>query len=104
MAKVIIGCTIKIVRKIRWGLLKNKSWKAQDLYNEYLELKVDISQEAINLEFIKSMGEVTAEEVTTRKNSINEKVMRLRTVLNQLKVEHNVQLEDLIILSLGVDI
>ncbi|MEC1404191.1 hypothetical protein [Bacillus subtilis] len=86
------------------GLLKNKSWKAQDLYNEYLELKVDISQEAINLEFIKSMGEVTAEEVTTRKNSINEKVMRLRTVLNQLKVEHNVQLEDLIILSLGVDI
>lgn len=101
---MIIGCTIKIVRKIRWGLLKNKSWKAQDLYNEYLELKVDISQEAINLEFIKSMGEVTAEEVTTRKNSINEKVMRLRTVLNQLKVEHNVQLEDLIILSLGVDI
>ncbi|WP_243572772.1 hypothetical protein [Bacillus stercoris] len=86
------------------GLLKNKSWHAQDLYNEYLELKVEISQEVINLEFVKSMGEVTAEEVTTRKNSINEKVMRLRTVLNQLKVEHNVQLEDLIILSLGVDI
>ncbi|MGK9266519.1 hypothetical protein KXR56_07580 [Bacillus inaquosorum] len=86
------------------GLLKNKSWQAQDLYNEYLELKVDISEKIINLEFVKSMGEVTAEEVTTRENSINEKVMRLRTVLNQLRVEHNVQLEDLIILSLGVDI
>ncbi|UML50993.1 hypothetical protein MKS87_11410 [Bacillus subtilis] len=86
------------------GLLKNKSWQAQDLYNEYLELKVDISEKIINLEFVKSMGEVTAEEVTTRENSINEKVMRLRTVLNQLRVEHNVQLEDLIILSLGVDV
>lgn len=85
------------------GLLKNKSWQAQDLYNEYLELKVDISEKIINLEFVKSM-EVTAEEVTTRENSINEKVMRLRTVLNQLRVEHNVQLEDLIILSLGVDV
>ncbi|MCY8063866.1 hypothetical protein MOC76_16370 [Bacillus spizizenii] len=86
------------------GLLKNKSWQAQDLYNEYLELKVDISEKVINLEFVKSMGEVTAEEATTRENSINEKVMRLRTVLNQLRVEHNVQLEDLIILSLGVDV
>lgn len=86
------------------GLLKNKSWQAQDLYNEYLELKVDISEKIINLEFVKSMGEITTEEVTTRENSINEKVMRLRTVLNQLRVEHNVQLEDLIILSLGFDI
>ncbi|KXJ35293.1 hypothetical protein AX282_06095 [Bacillus spizizenii] len=86
------------------GLLKNKSWQAQDLYNEYLELKVDISEKIINLEFVKSMGKVTAEEVTTRENSINEKVMRLRTVLNQLRVEHNVQLEDLIILSLCVDV
>ncbi|MCY7943931.1 hypothetical protein MOC02_07405 [Bacillus inaquosorum] len=86
------------------GLLKNKSWQAQDLYNEYLELKVDISEKVINLEFVKSMGEVTPEEITTRENSINEKVVRLRTVLNQLRVEHNVQLEDLIILSLGVDI
>ncbi|MCR4362132.1 hypothetical protein JDW21_18865 [Bacillus subtilis] len=86
------------------GLLKNKSWQAQDLYNEYLELKVDISEKIINLEFVKSMGEITAEEVATRENSINEKVMRLRTVLNQLRVEHNVQLEDLIILSLGFDI
>ncbi|MGD1416395.1 hypothetical protein [Bacillus stercoris] len=86
------------------GLLKNKSWQAQDLYNEYLELKVDISEKIINLEFVKSMGEITAEEVATRENSINEKVMRLRTVLNQLRVEHNVQLEDLIILSFGFDI
>ncbi|MCY7977439.1 hypothetical protein P8843_07105 [Bacillus inaquosorum] len=86
------------------GLLKNKRWQAQDLYNEYLELKVDISEKVINLEFVKSMGEVTPEEITTRENSINEKVVRLRTVLNQLRVEHNVQLEDLIILSLGVDI
>ncbi|MCY9273550.1 hypothetical protein MOF24_17850 [Bacillus inaquosorum] len=86
------------------GLLKNKSWQAQDLYNEYLELKVIISEKVINLEYVKSIGEVAPEEITTRENSINEKVMRLRTVLNQLRVEHNVQLEDLIILSLGVDI
>ncbi|MEC1289450.1 hypothetical protein P9B58_04045 [Bacillus mojavensis] len=86
------------------GLLKNKSWQAQDLYNEYLELKVIISEKVINLEYIKSIGEVTPEEITTREKSINEKVMRLRTVLNQLRVEHNVQLEELIILSLGVDI
>lgn len=86
------------------GLLKNKSWQAQDLYNEYLELKVIISEKVINLEYVKSIGEVTSEEITTRENSINEKVVRLRTVLNQLRVEHNVQLEDLIILSLGVDI
>ncbi|MCY7947667.1 hypothetical protein P8891_11560 [Bacillus atrophaeus] len=86
------------------GLLKNKSWQAQDLYNEYLELKVIISEKVINLEYVKSIGEVTPEEIATRENSINEKVMRLRTVLNQLRVEHNVQLEDLIILSLGFDI
>ncbi|URJ76337.1 hypothetical protein MF621_004043 (plasmid) [Bacillus velezensis] len=85
-------------------LLKNKSWQAQDLYNEYLELKVIISEKVINLEYVKSIGEVTPEEITTRENSINEKVVRLRTVLNQLRVEHNVQLEDLIILSLGVDV
>jgi hypothetical protein len=84
------------------GLLEDKSWLAQDFYNEYLKLKVDISESIKNLEWMKSNG-TTEEGIKVREDRINEKVARLKIILNHLKLS-GVSMEDLILLSIGVDV
>lgn len=84
------------------GLLDNKSWQAQDYYNEYLTLKTEISH-LINSRdhFFRNSK---PKEVQEYQHSIDEKVDRLKFVLNQLNVVHGISMENLILLSIGVDI
>jgi hypothetical protein len=86
------------------GLLDNKSWMAQDLYNEYLELKTDIQESVKNVDYIKRVGTVSEEVIKTKEEKIQEKVARLKVVLNELKVFHKVAMEDLILLSIGIEV
>lgn len=86
------------------GLLENKGWEAQDLYNEYLDLKQDISKRIQNLEYQVSMGNLTSDGVYFKQDIIDEKVDRLKVILNHMKVLHGISMEDLILLSIGVDV
>lgn len=87
------------------GLLDKKGWMAQDLYNEYLDLKTDISERVKVLEYQKNIsGTITEKGIKEFEYTTNEKVARLREILNQLKVVHGVAMEDLILLSIGIDI
>jgi hypothetical protein len=85
------------------GLLDEKGWIAQDFYNEYLDLKVEISEMVKNIHYIQSRGLDSSEFLETRKEKLNEKVKRMRFILEQFKL-NGVALEDLILLSLGVDV
>lgn len=84
------------------SLLAGKHWQAQDYYNEYLRLKTEIP-ELINSRdyFFRHNKEKEVQEFQV---SIDEKVERLKLVLNQLKLVHGIAMEDLILLSIGVDI
>ncbi|MFS0657420.1 hypothetical protein AB1L07_02180 [Niallia alba] len=87
------------------GLLDNKNWMAQDLYNEYLELKADIAERVKVLEYQKNIsGTITEKGIKELEDKNSEKAARLRKVLNELKVVHGIAMEDLILLSIGIDI
>lgn len=87
------------------GLLEGKSWVAQDFYNEYLTLKTDIAESVKVLNYQKNIsGTITEKGIQELESKIHEKATRLRFVLNQLKVVHGIALEDLILLSVGVDV
>ena len=84
------------------GLLDKKSWQAQEYYNEYLELKRDLLELVQHRNHFKPYNKpdvLHAYQIT-----INEKVKRLKFVLNELKVVHEIALEDLILLSIGIDV
>lgn len=74
--------------------LEGKGWVAQEFYNEYLELKEEILQLTAFLKYKKD---------SVIKEKLDEKVERMRFVLASLK-ENNVPLENLILLSLNVDL
>lgn len=80
-----------------------KDWKAQNYYNEYMSLKVEISEMTKNFRFIESTGTVLPQEIEIRKEKINEKIERFKFILHQLKL-CGVDLQDLILLSVGVEI
>lgn len=85
------------------SLLDNKGWQAQDLYNEYLELKTDIAERVKVLEYQKNViGTITEKGIKELEDKNSEKVARLRIVLNELKLFHGVAMEDLILLSIGI--
>ncbi|MCZ4246881.1 hypothetical protein O2313_04965 [Bacillus amyloliquefaciens] len=84
------------------GLLGDKGWQALEYYNLYLDLKVDISERVQSLEYIKGEGNVTGEAYSYKDDRLKEKVNQLRFVLNELK-NAGVSMEDLILLSCGVD-
>jgi hypothetical protein len=72
--------------------LEGKGWIAQEYYNEYLELKEEIYSLTHNYLWHDEL-----------EKDLNEKVKRMRFVLKQLQ-DNKVQLEDLILLSIGVEI
>lgn len=84
------------------GLLENKGWLAQDFYNEYLKLKVEISELIQNQKYFARHDK--QKEVQDYQNEIDEKVDRLKLVLNQLRVVHGISMENLILLSIGIDV
>ncbi|PLS19314.1 hypothetical protein CVD28_02560 [Bacillus sp. M6-12] len=84
------------------GLLDNKSWMAQDLYNEYLDLKTEIPQLINSRDHF--FRHQKMKEVKEFQESIDEKVKRFKTILNELKVVHGIAMEDLILLSIGIDV
>lgn len=84
------------------SLLAGKHWQAQDFYNEYLRLKTEIPELISGRDHLFRHNK--EKEVQDFQISIDEKVERLKLVLNQLKVVHGVAMEDLILLSIGVDI
>ncbi|WCK57183.1 hypothetical protein PP175_28765 (plasmid) [Aneurinibacillus sp. Ricciae_BoGa-3] len=75
-------------------LLEGKGWIAQEFYNEYLRLKEEIFNLTKYVQYEKN-AELEAK--------LEEKVKRLRFVLQQLKL-NGVALEDLILLSIGVEV
>ena len=79
--------------------LKNKGWIAQEFYNEYLELKCDIASFTRQLEYPRLDEDMRL----YLEDQLDEKVDRMRFVLNELKSK-GVNPEDLILLSLGVNI
>lgn len=84
------------------GLLDNKSWKAKELYNEYLQLMKEIPQLVKARDFyISKNSDIGSRDY---QNDIDENVERLKDVLNQLKIVHGIAMEDLILLSIGIDI
>jgi hypothetical protein len=84
------------------SILENKGWMAQDFYNEYLELKVKISELVKTKEHFERHRQPrkVIEEIEVE---LNEKVSRMRFVLEQFKY-NGIALEDLILLSIGVDV
>lgn len=84
------------------GLLDNKSWVAQDLYNEYLQLKTEIPHLINSRDHF--FRHEKAKEVQEFQQSIDKKVDRLKIILSQLKIEHGIKMEDLILLSIGIDV
>jgi len=80
--------------------LKGKGWIAQEFYNEYLNLKAEISELARNKEYFERNNHENSEEI---EKTLKEKVSRMRFVLQQLKL-NGVSLEYLFFLDLGVDI
>lgn len=71
---------------------------AQEYYNEYLKLKEEVSY------LINSRTHVlNQEEILNIHQKIDSKVERLRFILYQLKETHGVAMEDLILLSIGVE-
>lgn len=83
------------------GLLDNKGWLAQDFYNEYLSLKQEIPHLISSRDHFFRCNK--AKEVQEFQHSIDEKVSRLKFVLEQLRLE-GIKMEDLILLSVGIDI
>lgn len=84
------------------GLLDNKSRKAKELYNEYLQLMTEIPQLVKARDFyISKNSDIGSRDY---QNDIDENVERLKDVLNQLKIVHGIAMEDLILLSIGIDI
>ncbi|RHW31869.1 hypothetical protein [Oceanobacillus profundus] len=84
------------------GLLQNKSWMTEELYNQYLQLKTEIPQLIKARDFYVSKQSDLG--ILDYQNSIDEKVERLKYILNQLKVVHGIAMEDLILLSIGIDV
>lgn len=84
--------------------MKFSSLQAQEYYKEFLELKIDIEERIKNLNYMKSVGTITEEGIQFKQDKIDEKVERFKFVLNQLKVFHEVSMEDLILLSLGIEV
>lgn len=87
-------------------LFANKSWMAQELYNEYLNLKIDIQSLVQKLDYLRNTGRnnVPGGTYYQQETELNTKVKRFKTILNELRMMHGILLEDLILLSLGVDI
>ena len=79
-----------------------QSWKAQDFFNEYLQLKSDIILGYKDRDYYFRMN--NEEKFVQTHEELLEKIAKLKFVLNQLKVVHGVQMEDLILLSVGVDV
>lgn len=87
------------------GFLDNKSWMAKDLYKEYLDLKTDIAERVKVLDYQKNInGAVTEKGIKELESKIDDKVLRLRAVLNEMKIVHGVAMEDLILLSVGIEV
>lgn len=84
------------------SILENKGWMAQDFYNEYLELKVKISELVKTKEHFERNRQ-PRKVIQEIEVELNEKVSRMRFVLEQFKY-NGIALEDLILLSIGVDV
>lgn len=85
-------------------LLEGKSWLTQDYYNEYLELKVNISTLTDKLNHQHGrVTPLTEEQIQEIQSSLNQKVKRMKLVLEQLKLG-GISHVDLILLSLGVQV
>lgn len=78
------------------------SWKAQDFFNDYLQLKSDIILGYKDRDYYFRIN--NEEKFAQTHEELVKKVNALKFVLNQLKVVHGVQMEDLILLSVGVDV
>lgn len=76
------------------SFLQRKSWIAQEFYNEYLATKQDILELTKRLDI---SGDVADEA------ELIDKIKYMRMVLKELKL-HGVDLEDLILLSMNVDV
>lgn len=79
-----------------------KSIVAQEFYNEYLELKQSIGELINERDYFTRIKRT--KYVSECQGKIDDKVERLKLVLNQLKVVHGVSMEDLILLSIGIDV
>ena len=77
------------------GFLDCKGWIAQEFYNEYLDLKQDITTLNHYIFYRDSTPEMEAE--------LNDKIKMLKFVLNQLE-SNGVKMTDLILLSMNIDI
>lgn len=84
------------------GLLENKGWIVQDFFNEYLDLKRDIQELVQHQQHFARHNRT--KEVNDYQVDIDEKVKRLKFVLNELKFVHGIAMEDLILLSIGIDV
>ena len=83
------------------GLLVGKGWIAQEFYNEYLSLKMELSELTTNQEYFKRTNR--EKEIQEYQIAIDEKVEKLKFVLQELKT-NGVKMEDLILLSIGIDL
>lgn len=84
------------------GLLESKGWIAQDLYNEYLQLKEEVPRLIESRDFyIRRRSEVGARDY---QNDIDEKVKRLNNILDQLEDAHGVSMKSLVLLGIGVNV
>jgi hypothetical protein len=79
-----------------------KSWQAQDYYNEYLDLKFKISDIVTELEYCKKHEKFNY-MVEKWESELEPLVKRLKFVLQELRL-HGVSMEDLILLSVGVEV
>ena len=84
------------------SLLQGKSWIAQDLYNEYLELKVEIPRLVNARDYYKQFNK--HKEVEEFQQKIDENVQRLKLVMSDMENHHNIDMKDLILLSIGIDV
>lgn len=81
------------------GLLSNKSWQAQEYYNEYLELK----KQLLSLTEVRNINNAFKADNTKITEEINEKTARFKIVLSRLK-EQGVSMEDLVLLGAGINV
>lgn len=75
------------------------NWKAQDYYNEYLELKESI----VNLNHYLDNRHLSEEYKDSYKMLLENRIQRFKYILAMLK-ESGVNMEELILLSVGIDV
>lgn len=88
------------IRKL--GEILESSWQAQDYFNEYLILKEAIIQGHKEQDYYFRKND--KEKFMQNGEELFKKIDRLKFILNQLRINHGVNMEDLILLSVGVDV